>query len=133
MKEGTKVFDIRYGWGDSYENKHDSRVKYPIGVNFKELQITYKAKGKEFDDGIKWLSLTEYSLEKGGFTPIDSEPPLVVGDMVYVWDSKYTDKWLVYGKISSLDSKQTYPFKIGNGSWLHAFKEIPQWFIDKNI
>ena len=122
MKAGTKVFDLRYGWGVSYEN---NSLYYPIGVVFKESQVTYKTNGED----IKWLSLTEYNLTTGGFTAIDS---LKVGDMVYVWDNENTDNWLVYGKLVHMDIKLSYPFKIGVGSWGYASKEIPQWFIEAN-
>lgn len=127
MKAGTKVFDIRYGWGVTYDRFSDKF--FTIGVDFKGFKVYYKVNG-ESGDGHKWLSQTEYSLETGGFTAIDS---LKVGDMVYVWDNEDIDNWLVYGKVSSLDSKLTFPFKIGVGSWGYASKEIPQWFIDKNI
>ena len=127
MKVGTKVFDIRYGWGDSYK---EVSLNFPIGVFFKEIQVTYKTNGEDGEhDGI-FLSLTEYNLTTGGFTPIDS---LKVGDMVYVWDNEDTDNWLVYGKLVHMDSKLTFPFKIGVGSWGYASKEVPQWFINKNI
>jgi hypothetical protein len=130
MKAETKVFDIRYGWGVSYESMIN-KLHYPIGVNFKEFQVSYKSDGEEYDDGIKWLSLTEYNLTTGGFTAIDSEPPLEVGDLVYGWDNKNTGD-MVYGRITSIDETRDYPFKINDNTWRCVSKEIPQWFIDAN-
>ena len=127
MKEGTKVFDIRYGWGVSYDRFN---FNFPIGVDFEKNQAAYKVNG-ELGDGPKWLSLTEYNLTTGGFTAIDSKPPLEIGDMVYAWDNENTGD-MVYGKITRIDKTIDYPFKINDNTWRYVSKEIPQWFIDAN-
>ena len=124
MKVGTRLFDIRFGWGESFNNDNGF---YPIGVNLNGIKPAYRTDG-EAGDGHKWLSLTEYNLTTGGFTAIDSEPPLEVGDMAYGWDDEATNL-LVYGKVTSISSAG---ISFNPGRWKYASKEIPQWFIDKN-
>jgi len=126
MKEGTKVFDIRHGWGVSYDR---FSFNFPIGVNFQTNQVTYKRNGEDGVTDSIFLSLTEYNFIDGGFTAIDS---LKVGDMVYAWDNESTCNWLVFGKLLSVDVNRTFPFQISNGAWMYASKEVPQWFINKN-
>ena len=130
MKVGTRLYDCRYGWGVSYNI--ESRI-HPIGVHFECGNLgTYTIYGESIIGKGRFLSLTEYNFIDGGFTAIDSEPPLEVGDMVYCWDDEATDNWLYFGKILSINNKKTFPFSIGMGAWVYASKEIPQWFIDKN-
>jgi hypothetical protein len=130
MKEGTKVYDCRYGWGVSYEYKSND---YPIGVHFEcGNLVTYTIYGEPIIGHDRFLSLTEYNFIDGGFTAIDSEPPLKVGDIVYAWDNEATSNWLVFGKLLTIDVNRTFPFQIGAGAWHKASKEVPQWFINKN-
>jgi hypothetical protein len=129
MKIGTRVYDCRYGWGLSFEYESND---YPIGVNFKNgVRQSYILCGRSMIGEGKFLSLTEYNFIDGGFTPIDSEPSLEVGDMAYGWDDEEDDN-LSYGVINRIDKNKDYQFRVGNATWVCASKEIPQWFIDKN-
>jgi len=79
------------------------------------------------------LSLTEYSLEKGGFTPIDAEPPLQVGEMAYFYFHNGTH--LHYSAIADINNdcngNPIKYFTVCGYTFDYASREIPQWFLDK--
>lgn len=66
----TMVFDVQLGWGKVVG--HSESTKYPLKIMFYSGYIElYAFDGKfSLDDKVPVLSLTEYTLEKGGFTPI---------------------------------------------------------------
>ena len=129
MEKGIKVYDIRHGHGKVSKNEDVYKNGYPLLVNFKSgLSITYTLKGKSDVSEKVFLSLTEYDLINGGFTPIDIEIPLKAGIMVYVWDED-DDNILHYGKLLAISGGY---YHLENGIWTYASKEIPQWFINKN-
>jgi hypothetical protein len=76
------------------------------------------------------LSLFEYSLEKGGFTPIDAEPPLQIGEMAYFWDDE-NDNQLVYKIVLYIGDDEKVINSMGVKKYENASREIPQWFLDK--
>ena len=86
---GTRVFDITKGWGEVVEYKNPC-VAYESNmvVKFNGGGIyTYTLKGKYNSlDETPLLSLTEYSLETGGFTPITDFDKPEIGDFGYFWD-----------------------------------------------
>jgi hypothetical protein len=126
LKIGTKVFDIRFGWGEV--STYQENTFYVI---FGQVLQSYEYNGKwSVYDINPTLSLTEYSLEKGGFTPIDTEPPLQVGEMAYFWNENPYSLYLV---LSSFDGV-TYSDKVITSCGFimdKASREIPQWFLDK--
>jgi hypothetical protein len=130
LQIGTKVFDIRFGWGEVI--RFIKEMEYPIIVEYKDKNgqlEEYNEKGKWISgDLVSLLSLTEYSLEKGGFTPIGAEPPLQVGELAYFWYSKESDS-LMYGIIDEI--RNDGRFICDCLDWVYASREIPQWFLDK--
>jgi len=127
MKKGTKVFDCRYGHGEI--NGFEEDDSYPVKALFdNDINESYTIDGRSLKSGNEFLSLTEYNFFDGGFTAIDAEPPLEVGDMVYAWDSE-DDSHLAYGKVTYIFSGG---ISVSKTIWEYASKEIPQWFIDAN-
>jgi len=132
MKVGTRLYDCRYRWGVSFENKDGDREEYPIGVKFEKYDFReiYTIYGESEIGEDKFLSLTEYNFIDGGFTPINSEPPLEIGDMVYCWNHRGVI--LNYSKLIAINEDFAQSFRINDVFFKYASKEIPQWFIDKN-
>ena len=126
---GTKVFDIRYGWG--YIVDCDCRVR-PVKVSFQANQffIYYTIDGKYcVDDKSPGLSLTEYTLENGGFTPISeywTKPK--VGDWGYFWDfeKEGSIQHIILGKLLEIKDA-THPYVSCSGlCWRHFSHDIPE-------
>ena len=75
LPKGTKVYDIRYGWGEI--ERHNENLRYEYDVFFTN-QDTGSKFGYSYDSEgyvekaylTPLLSLTEYNLTNGGFTPI---------------------------------------------------------------
>lgn len=124
---GTKVFDAQYGWGEVSSYAHDSR--YPINCKFDKANPSYTSTGY-LVEGHKspMLSLTEYSLEKGGFTPItefDFNAPKVV-DWGYFWDNEEIC-CVYYGRLEAINNFNTNPYLIKKEYGYKNFsKEIPE-------
>jgi hypothetical protein len=96
---GTKVFDIHFGWGE-VTNISDIH-QYPLTVKFEGSREVYTQEGLyRRTDKFPTLSLTEYTLETGGFTPITEYGKPKVGDKGYFWDSNHPD--VVYGKLTMI-------------------------------
>jgi hypothetical protein len=126
LQKGTKVFDIRYGWG-----KIQAFINNIYTVDYGIHKRDYYSEGKySVCDGNPLLSLTEYSLEKGGFTPIDAEPPLQIGEMAYFWDDE-NDNQLVYKIVLYIGDDEKVINSMGVKKYENASREIPQWFLDK--
>jgi len=130
LKIGTKVFDVMYGWGTVFGSDSDE-----VAVQFPNGSIgTYLPDGKKNSNCINpILSLTEYSLEKGGFTPIDTEPPLQVGELAFFYFHNGTH--LHYSAIADINNdcngNPIKYFTVCGYTFDYASREIPQWFLDK--
>jgi hypothetical protein len=120
----TRVFDIRFGWGEIMDS---DRCK----VEFKSTIVFYDKNGKYNTTDINpTLSLTEYSLENGGFTPLSDYNKPKVGDWGFFWDEE-NDKF-VFAELIAIDKEHTYPYKYGNGVFCEKFsKEIPEFIKEK--
>jgi hypothetical protein len=123
---GTKVFDIRFGWGE-VANIYDKAV-YQVMVKFEGSAEVYTQEGLyRRTDKSPTLSLTEYTLEKGRFTPITEYGKPKVGDMGYFWDSNHPDA--VYGKLTMITDVGSFQcnYRLFRLNFSH---EIPQEYID---
>lgn len=98
----TMVFDVQLGWGKVVG--HSESTNYPLKIKFDNGDIElYAFDGKvSLDDKVPVLSLTEYTLETGGFTPI-SEYWIVpkVGDCGYFWNDE--NSVMEFGKLVLID------------------------------
>jgi len=126
LETGTNVFDVRLGWGIIADNNHSDEYMYR--AIFGKTNVEYTSKGFDhYDDKKPLLSLTEYSLEKGGFTAIDSEPPLQKGELAYFWDNgRHNTILSVY---ESYDKGFHYS-ELGT-NYDNASREIPKFLLDK--
>jgi hypothetical protein len=123
---GTRVFDFRYGWGEVVGHKAS-----PLWVKFREGHLyQYTDEGK-FSQRHKFpiLSLTEYTLTEGGFTPITEFDKPSIGCMGYFWDNT-RQGYVSYSRLVDIDSSGIYTAE-GGTRWQEFAKEIPQWFLDK--
>lgn len=121
---GTRVFDVRFGWGEIVE------TKVPVIYNESPiLTVCYTRHERSYTSEYSpLLSLTEYTLEKGGFTPISdywNKPK--VGDWGYFWDNQAEPP--KYGKLISIDYDKPYHFQIniGGGFYRRFSKDIPEY------
>jgi hypothetical protein len=116
---GTKVYHVFLGEGEVVES-----LKQDFYVKFNE-------KGKQYynHSSVGLLSLTEYTLEKGGFTPISEYGKPKVGDLGYFWDDFKSS--MFYGKITKIQNTHPMPFKINDYEYFMNFShEIPEEYID---
>lgn len=127
---GTPVFDIRFGWGEVKENTN-TQNSYPLVCTFKgQGRMSYKKEGRSVaDHKSPILSLTDYTLEEGGFTSVtefDFDAPKV-GDWGYFWDREDRNS-CVFGKLGNLDKSLDYPYllDLGGINYRHFSKEIPE-------
>jgi hypothetical protein len=128
LKIGTKVFDIRFGWGEIVDNNY-GRYAYRVRYNV-DRYATYAFSGKSDEiDFNPMLSLTEYDLVNGGFTPLSDYNKPKVGDIGYFFDHKL-NKYLIYSKIKSIETRDTGIFykDISDEMFPYFSKEIPEWF-----
>jgi len=134
LEIGTRVFDIRWGWGAIVEYREDfNEISYPIIVRFDGKGIsTYTLSGvHSMGDSSPLLSLTEYSLENGGFTDISEWGKPKVGDFGYFWHYETKD-FVFYSKLIGIDSSSTYKYTMADSTgWTYFSKEVPGWFLDK--
>jgi hypothetical protein len=124
---GTKVFDINHGWGEitGESPEHYSVHWHHISDFFRKSNGTLKGSEIKFPA----LSLTEYTLENGGFTPITEYGKPKVGDRGYFWDD--FKSCIFYGKITKIQNTHPMPFKINDYEYFMNFShEIPQEYID---
>jgi hypothetical protein len=125
LKIGTKVFDIRFGWGEVIEvNKENYAYKVEIKDGL-EI-IGYTADGKSYVNDLKpMLSLTEYDLINGGFTPLSDYNKPQKFDVGYFWDHE-DDHDLIYSQLIEIkDGKFT---NTAFNEYNHFSKEVPEWF-----
>lgn len=119
---GTKVFDVRYGWGQVDDSQKDA--SYALRIEFDNQEYEhYTLEGMYLDyDKTPLLSLTEYTLENGGFTPISeywTKPK--VGDWGYFWDKE--DGQVAFGRLTIITS--TF-FHTIHGAYQFFSQEIPE-------
>jgi hypothetical protein len=131
LKVGTKVFDIRFGWGEIMD--YTTEEKYPYKVifsNVEDIIFTYNIAGKPIDYYINpTLSLTEYDLVNGGFTPLSDYNKPKVGDFGYFWNNRDVSfQNLVYSKLIKID---IFNYDAKGEVWENFSKEIPDWFLKK--
>jgi hypothetical protein len=126
---GTRVFDVLYGWGEVIEYKEG--LYTPLTIRFKNGDIDlYTKEGKVTQRSITpILSLTEYTLTEGGFTPIAYFDKPSIGCMGYFWDNT-RQGYVSYSRLVDIDSSGIYTAE-GGTRWQEFAKEIPQWFLDK--
>jgi hypothetical protein len=116
---GTKVYHVFLGEGEVVES-----LKLDFYVKFNE-------KGKQYynHSSAGLLSLTPYTLEKGGFTPITEYSKPKVGDLGYFWD--FENEAPRYGLLKHIKESHTYRYTINKGGNFRCFShEIPQEYID---
>jgi hypothetical protein len=126
---GTKVFDIRFGWGE-VANIYDKAV-YQVTVKFEGSNEIYTQEGLyRRTEKYPTLSLTEYTLEKGGFTPITEYEKPKVGDRGYFWDVENDTPR--YGLLKHINESHIYPYTLNEegNRWRNFSHEIPQEYID---
>lgn len=130
---GTKVFDILFGHGEIadtiFYDERTSRISVVFKVGEK---YAYNQDGKYSDHHKNpTLSLTEYTLETGGFTPISeywTKPK--VGDWGYFWDNKDEKgpSVVVFGKLIEISECNDYPYRCAISScWNNFSHEIPKY------
>jgi hypothetical protein len=124
LKIGTKVFDIRYGWGEI--TSVDIKLIYSYEVSFEKITNRYDLEGKYLDtDCNATLSLTEYDLINGGFTTLSDYGKPKKFDVGYFWDDE-GDHDLIYSQLIEIkDGKYT---NSAFNEWDHFSKEVPEWF-----
>lgn len=129
--DGTKVYHFEYGWGEIIGIDPMSK-NYPLDVRFERIDDSYTEDGRDsIDDKHPTLSLTEYDLIKGGFTPISEWNKPKVGDVGYFWDSPEEDG-LFYGVITSLSEDDVFPYEMNGDEIFSDFSPtIPEWYTEK--
>ena len=122
---GTKVFDIRFGWGEIVDNNYGSGYTYKVRYNLnREAAYAFSGKLHEIDIN-PILSLTEYDLINGGFTPLSDYNKPKKFDVGYFWDDE-GDHDLIYSQLIEIkDGKYT---NSAFNKWAHFSKEVPEWF-----
>lgn len=126
---GTKVFDIRFGWGvvESVTNS----LPYPIIVQFVIENCTYTENGSlPTIDNCPTLSLSEYNLVSGGFTSITDLDKPKVGYVGYFWDYEGDFGGLLYSKLINITDDGKYE-SLTRSIWMCFSKNIPEWFTKK--
>lgn len=122
---GTRVFDVQFGFGKVKEN--DTLAFYPLDVEFDENAERYTRDGELFlNDKVPVLSLTEYPLENGGFTPISeyfNNPK--VEDWGYFWDDSVFHG-IFFARLIGIDQGEESPYRAGGGEcWRNFSHDIP--------
>ncbi len=124
LEIGTKVFDIRFGWGEI--TSVDIELIYLYEVSFEKIKNRYNLEGKYLEDDFNaTLSLTEYDLINGGFTPLSDYNKPQKFDVGYFWDHE-GDHEIAYSQI--IEIKDGKYINSGFFEWTHFSKEVPEWF-----
>lgn len=121
----TMVFDAQLGWGKVVG--HSESTNYPLKIKFDNGDIElYAFDGKvSLDYKVPVLSLTEYTLENGGFTPISeywNRPQ--IGDWGYFWDYTHTNT-SIFTQLKDIDSDNK--FHTSTAKWDNFSHEIPPY------
>ena len=125
---GEKVFDIRFGWGEIISVNVE--LEYPYLVSVEKTKNRYNLDGKYISFDLKpTLSLTEYDLYNGGFTPLSDYNKPKVGDFGFFWNNRDVSfQNLVYSKLIKID---IFNYDAKGEVWENFSKEIPDWFLKK--
>lgn len=126
---GTKVFYFKLGWGivsELYPNAvYSMLVKFHKSEEDKDIYVSYTQSGCELvQDKFPVLSLTEYSLESGGFTPISKYWDIPrIGDWGYFWDFTYYNT-AIFAQLKDIDSDNK--FHSSSAKWDNFSIDIPE-------
>lgn len=128
---GTKVYHFEHGWG-TIDNIDKLNPNYPLDIKFKGIDDSFTEDGRDSTgDNIPTLSLTEYDLINGGFTPISDWNKPKVGDMGYFWDDENWDN-LVYSSLTKVNKSVDFPYESLSGVIFKNFSpEVPDWYKKK--
>jgi hypothetical protein len=91
FKEGDKVFDILFGWGE-VTCIVEFNTNHPVVCRFGEDTINYTKLGCYFKGWSRTLSFTEYKLE--GFSQERPEVLPEFGDVVWV-RGEFPSQWVI--------------------------------------
>jgi len=130
---GTRVFDVRYGWGEIQMVYTGDTFLLLTWFYDYEISTSYTLDGKVLKENLTpitpMLSLTEYTLENGGFTPISdywNKPK--VGDWGYFWDfeKEGSTQHIILGKLLEIKDA-THPYVSCSGlCWRSFSHDIPE-------
>lgn len=129
---GTKVFDVLFGHGEVADTLFYDERTSRIRVVFKDFEdMTYNQDGKCSDHHKNpTLSLTEYTLEKGGFTPISeywTKPKK--GDWGYFWD--FESEGVHFSQLKQIQEGDRL-YMSGNGhTWINFSHDMPEYIKQK--
>lgn len=136
---GTPVFDIHYGWGKITSIAEDEF--YSIYTCFENngspIGYAYTSKGKSENGSVPTLSVTEYDLVNGGFTPVTEWNMAKIGDTGYFWDegtNEYNNSHspLKYGVLTNINSQSGKQYEANGVSyWTNFSPEVPEWYLEK--
>jgi hypothetical protein len=126
---GTPVFYLNCGWGKI--SNHNSFGIYKLEVTFtlsteiiKKSCISFTPDGKLLEDDIyPALSLTEYSLESGGFTPISKYWDSIIDKWGYFWDYTHHNT-AIFAQLKDIDSDNK--FYTSSAKWDNFSIDIPE-------
>jgi hypothetical protein len=130
----TKVFEINNGWGFISEVNENNRPIYMVTFEsvsqIRTLQMSEDGKIFRDNDMIPTVSLTEYTLENGGFTPLSDYNKPKVGDFGWFWNDTYFE--FTYTRIEDIDMDDSYKFDTKSTGWFQNFsKEMPEKLKEK--
>ena len=134
LEIGTKVYDIRLGWGEIVEIEDD---KYPYKVDFKDYIVEctewFTLNGSHnVNDFNATLSLTEYDLVNGGFTPLSDYNKPKVGDFGYFWDDNMVlEPRVIMSSITKVPNIANFYYDTSDEGYKHFSKEIPEFMKEK--
>lgn len=100
FREGDKVFDIRYGWGEVIRVYNDTCISVKFKKECNTFSCMYRFNGLRGDnDDIPLLSFTEYTLQ--GFS---QERPIDYKDYIGKWGKFWNnhDKEYTISKLESI-------------------------------
>ena len=101
FKEGDKVFDARYGWGEVYLKVES--YTWPILVDFGNFLCSeYTLDGRAYDRCQQVLSFTEYTLK--GFSQERPEELPKKGDIVWI-RGEFPSEWTIGHFFNKINDK----------------------------
>jgi hypothetical protein len=130
LKTGTKIFEINNGWGYISEvNENNSpiyMVTFESESKIRTLQMSEDGKIFRDNDMIPTVSLTEYDLINGGFTPLSDYNKPKKFDVGYFWDYEESGHELFYSQILKIEEGQY--ITSSSRTFKNFSKEVPEWF-----
>ena len=133
---GTKVFEINNGWGYISEvNENNSpiyMVTFESESKIRTLQMSEDGKIFRDNDMIPTVSLTEYDLINGGFTPLSDYNKPKVGDFGYFWDDNMVlEPRVIMSSITKVPNIANFYYDTSDEGYKHFSKEIPEFIKEK--